>query len=439
MPNCDCLIQAPWIAPVEPPGQLLQNHALIIDQGNIVAVLPAADAAQRYDAKQQVDLPHHVLLPGLVNAHTHSPMTLLRGLADDLPLMTWLKEHIWPAEGRWVGETMVRDGTRLAVAEMLRSGTTCFNDMYFHPDVTAEVAGELGIRANIGLILVDIPSSWAKTTEEYLNRGMAVFERFRKHPLLHFAFAPHAPYSVGDEGLARLQALAAETGLRTHIHVHESRHEVEEAAAQDGRRPLARLERLGLVGSGLMAVHATQLLDAEIALLAERGSHIVHCPESNLKLASGFCPVTRLLEAGVNVALGTDGAASNNDLDMLGEMRTAALLAKGVSGDAAAVSAEQALTMATLNGARALGLEHRIGSLTPGKAADVIAVRLDELASQPMYHPISQVVYTATRQQVSDVWVAGVHLLRNGELLRCKRTQLLETAASWQAKIAVDA
>ncbi len=439
MQHCDCLIQTQWIVPVDPPGTVLTEHALIIDQGRILDLLPATDAAARYHATHQLALPHHVLLPGFVNAHTHTPMVLLRGLADDLPLMTWLKEHIWPAEARWVGEEMVREGTALALAEMIRSGTTCFNDMYFYPNVTAEVAAEVGIRANIGLILVDVPTTWAKSTEEYLAKGMTVYDRFQGHPLLHFALAPHAPYSVGDEGLSAIRATAQQTGLRIHMHVHESRDEVEQAMATNGERPLARLDRLGLVHPGLQAVHATQLDDAEIALLAERRAHVVHCPESNLKLASGFCPVAKLIDAGVNVALGTDGAASNNDLDMLAEMRTAALLAKGVSGDAAAVTAEQALAMATIQGALALGLDDRIGSLTPGKSADFIAVRLDELASQPLFHPISQLVYTATRNQVTDVWVAGKRVLRNGELTGFRRDQLLASATKWQARIAVDA
>jgi 5-methylthioadenosine/S-adenosylhomocysteine deaminase len=362
-------------------------------------------------------------------------MSLLRGLADDLHLMDWLQHHIWPAEGRWVNEEFVHDGTELAIAEMLRGGTTCFNDMYFFPEVTARVAANAGMRATVGLILIDFPTAYAADPDEYLTKGLALHDAYRSHPLIHTAFAPHAPYSVSDAPLDRVRILADELDIPIHMHIHETAHEVEQAVQQSGQRPLARLNALGVVSPALLAVHMTQLTDDEITLCAANSVSVLHCPESNLKLASGFCPVHKLLQAGINVALGTDGAASNNDLDMLGELRSAALLAKAVSGDASAVPAYQALRMATLNGAIALGLGEQIGSLVPGKWADICAVRLDDIEATPLYHPLSQLVYASSRHQVSDVWVAGEHLLKERALTRMDEADILRRTRIWQARI----
>jgi 5-methylthioadenosine/S-adenosylhomocysteine deaminase len=435
MISVDTLIQARWVIPIEPEGVAHEHHAIAVRDGDIVEIGPAETLRSRYQARELVELPHHAVLPGFVNAHTHAAMTLLRGLADDLPLMEWLNQHIWPAEGKWVGPEFVRDGVSLAIAEMLRGGTTCFNDMYFFPEDAARVIKDSGMRACVGLILIDFPSAYASHADEYLSKGLRLHDDLRGHGLITVAFAPHAPYTVSDEPLARIRTLSDELDLPVHMHVHETQHEVEQALATDGRRPLARLQALGLVSPRLLAVHATQLLPTEIDLLAETGAHVIHCPESNLKLASGICPVTALLKAGVNVALGTDGAASNNDLDMLGELRTAALLAKGASGDATAVPAATALRMATLNGAKALGLDDRIGSLLPGKAADLIALDLSGVALQPVYDPISQIVYAATRDQVTDVWVAGRRLLHQRRLTTLDEPLLLSSAAAWRAKI----
>ena len=363
-------------------------------------------------------------------------MSLLRGVADDLPLMDWLQNHIWPLEQQWVSESFVKDGTDLAIAEMLRSGTTCFNDMYFFPNITAKQAVQAGIRASIGLVVFDFPTVWAQNSDEYLEKGLALYDQLRGQPLLTATFSPHAPYTVSDQPLEKIRTLADELELPVHIHVHETRHEVEQALLEQGQRPLQRLHKLGLVNPSLLAVHMTQLDADDIALMAEAGAHIVHCPESNLKLASGFCPIAQCIAAGVNVALGTDGAASNNDLDMLGEMRTAALLAKAVADNASAVPAMTALRMATINGAKALGLENEIGSLTIGKAADVIAIDCSDLESQPLFNPISQLVYATDRKQVSDVWVAGKRLLKARQLTTINRDELLEKVASWQQRLA---
>jgi 5-methylthioadenosine/S-adenosylhomocysteine deaminase len=432
----DTLIHPQWIVPVDGDERVLEGHSLALDGGRIRALLPTSEAKLQMSAAAELELRGHLLIPGLVNAHTHAAMTLLRGLADDLPLMTWLNQHIWPAESRWVSDEFVHDGTQLAMLEMLRGGTTCFNDMYFFPEVTARAAAAAGVRANVGLIVIDFPSAWAENADEYLHKGLEVRDQFRDHPLVHTAFAPHAPYSVGDAPLSRVATLAEELDVPVHMHVHESRDEVLQGLRDHGKRPLARLEELGLLSPRLLAVHMTQLDPEEIEQFARNGAHVIHCPESNLKLASGTCPVaSRLVPAGINCALGTDGAASNNDLDMLGEMRSAALVAKGDARSASALPAYQVLRMATLNGARALGLEQETGSLEPGKSADLVAVDLGWPETQPIYHPVSQLVYACSRSQVRHVWVAGRHLLRDGEPVTLDAREILARAREWGERI----
>ena len=435
MQSVDTLVEARWVIPVEPEGVVLERHTVVVDDGRIRAILPHGEARSGYSAHQIVELGEHVVLPGLVNAHTHAGMTLMRGLADDVPLMRWLKDHIWPVESRWVGDEFVRDGTMLAVAEMLRGGTTCFNDMYFYPADAGRAAAAAGMRCVVGMIVLDFPTVWAGGADEYLARATEVHDEFRSHPLVDTAFAPHAPYTVSDAPLERIRTLADELDVPVHIHLHETRGEVESAVAASGARPFARLDRLGLVTPRLVAVHMTELEESEIERIAECGAHVVHCPESNLKLASGFCPVAKLLAAGVDVALGTDGAASNNDLDMIQEMRTASLVAKAVARDATAVPAHRAISMATIAGARALGRDDEIGSLVPGKAADMIAVDLGAVETQPVYDAASQIAFSASRRQVSDVWVAGRVLLRNGALLTVDEDRLLERAVVWRRRI----
>ena len=431
----ELLIHAEWVIPVDPAG-VLERHSIAVDGGRIAAIMPRAQALDEIDATHTLDLPGHALIPGLVNAHTHSPMSLFRGLADDLPLMTWLNEHVWPAEARWVHEEFVADGSRLSIAEMLRSGTTCFNDMYFYPDVTARVATHAGIRAMVGLIVVDFPSAWADSIDTYFDKALALHDQLRNDPLVHTAFAPHAPYSVSDAPLQRALRLSNELDLPIHMHVHETTAEVASGLERYGCRPLERLRRMGLITPGLIGVHMTQLEDEEIELYAQQGAKVVHCPQSNLKLASGHCPVTRLREAGITVALGTDGAASNNDLDMFAEMQTAALLSKGLCGDACALPADQVLAMATLDGARALGIETVTGSLSVGKSADIVAVDLAQPETQPVYNPVSQIVYAAGREQVRHVWVSGRHLLNNRALTSIDLDEALTRAATWRDRIA---
>ncbi|HWU69574.1 MAG TPA: TRZ/ATZ family hydrolase [Stenotrophobium sp.] len=435
MQTIDLLVLPRWLVPMEPAATVLEHHALAVDGGRILAVLPTGEALSRYQARETLTLSSHALMPGLVNSHTHSAMTLLRGLADDLPLMDWLQNHIWPAEGAHVSERYCEDGVRLAAAEMIRSGTTCFNDMYFFPDVTAAVATEAGLRATVGLIAFDFPTLWARTPDEYIHKGVELHDALRGNPLVRTIFAPHAPYTVSDAPLLKIRQLANELGIGIHMHLHETAGEVADAVKSGGKRPWQRLKELELLGPDFIAVHMTQMTAQEIAEAAQFGVSVVHCPESNLKLASGFCPAQKLLDAGVNLALGTDGAASNNDLDMLGEIRSAALLAKGVAGDARALPAAQALHAATLAGARTLGLDRETGSLAAGKSADFIAVNLDSPGTQPVYSVLSQLVYAANRDQVSDVFVAGRALMRERRLLTLDEPAILARALEWQQKI----
>jgi 5-methylthioadenosine/S-adenosylhomocysteine deaminase len=349
--------------------------------------------------------------------------------------MTWLGQHIWPLEQRFVGELFVRDGTDLAIAEMIRGGVTTFNDMYFFPDITAQRVVRSGLRATLGMILVDFPTAWASGPDEYFEKGLSLRDEYLHDPWVQFAFAPHAPYSVSDAPLKRVATLAAELDLPVHMHVHETLDEITQSIEKFGARPLQRLQQLDLLGPHFMAVHMTQLIEKEIELIAESGATIVHCPESNLKLASGFCPIAQLDAQGINIAIGTDGAASNNDLDMLGEMRTAALLAKGVAGDASAVPAARALRMATLGGAKALGRDADLGSLEVGKWADIAAIKLDDIETQPLFNPLSDLIYAAGRHQVSDVWVGGKRLLKDRELTTLDLQELKSRIAHWRHQL----
>lgn len=430
----DLLLLPTWLVPVEPAGVVLKEHALGIRDGRIAFIGPRATAL-KLSAREVRELPGMLLSPGLVNAHGHAAMSLFRGLADDLPLMTWLEKHIWPAEAKWVDEAFVRDGTDLAIAEQLKGGITCFSDMYFYPKVASECVHNSGMRAQIAVPILDFPIPDASTADEALRQGIELFGDLKHHPRIRITFGPHAPYTVSDANLEKIRVIAEELDAAIHMHVHETAHEVQQAVEQTGERPLARLGRLGLLGPRFQAVHMTQISEDDLALLVESNTSVIHCPESNLKLASGFCPVERLWQAGVNVAIGTDGAASNNDLDLLGETRTAAMLAKAVAGSATALDAHRALRMATLNGARALGLESEIGSLEVGKAADIVAFDLSGLAQQPIYDPVSQLIYATGRDCVKHLWVAGKQLLDDRQLTRMDEQQLTATAIAWGKRI----
>ncbi|MDR3159104.1 MAG: TRZ/ATZ family hydrolase [Zoogloeaceae bacterium] len=430
----DLAIHARWIA--HPSHTLLEQHAVIVANGRIVDILPSRQARERYAPAEAMELDEHLLIPGLINLHAHAAMSLLRGVADDMPLMQWLKARVWPLEAALLSPRFIAEGTELACAEMLMGGVTCFNDMYFFPEAAAEAAVSIGMRAVLGVTVLEFPSAYAHDAADYLDKGLAARDVWREHPLLRFCLAPHAPYSVSDASFERIQTLAAQLELPIHLHVHETAEEIRRHLEEHGCRPLHRLDRLGILGPQLIGAHAVHLLADEIATLARNNCNIAHCPASNLKLGSGFAPIAELLEQGVNVGLGTDGAASNNRLDILAEMRLASLLAKGASGDARCLPAWQALDMATINSARALGMEEEIGGIAIGKRADLVAVRMDALALSPCFDPISHLVYAAGREDVSHVWVDGCCRILDKMLLHGEKTSSLKNCARlWQNRV----
>ena len=434
------LICPEWIAPVAPRPDVLSGHAVVVDADRISAVLPKDVALALHPDAERVDLPGHLLVPGLVNLHTHVAMTLLRGIGDDLALRPWLEDRIWPLERALVSPEFVFDGAMIGCAEMLLGGTTCFNDMYFHPEQVAAAAAVFGMRASLGIIVFEFPSSYGTGPQDYLRKGLELRDRLRDDPLVSFCLAPHAPYTVSDDSFRQVASLAAETGMRIHCHVHETVQEVVDSLAQTGRRPLRRLADLGILGPELIAVHMVHVDDADLELLASHGASVAHCQQSNLKLASGIARSSRMRELGINVGIGTDGAASNNRLDLLLEGRTAALVAKGVTGDATAWSAHETLEAMTLGGARALGLDDRIGSIEPGKAADLVAVDLTHLQTLPVFDPVSQLIYAAGREQVADVWISGRAVVRKRQLaegpVRTRLDEVVGRCRIWHNRIA---
>ncbi len=436
----DLIIQARWLCPIVPSNTLLEYQAVVIQSGKIIDICPIVHAISQYEAIETVQLNGHVLIPGLINLHTHAAMSLMRGLADDLPLMPWLEQHIWPAEQKLVSPGFVHDGTLLACAEMLAGGVTTFNDMYFYPESAAEACLNMGMRGNLGLAVLEFATQYANDAEGYIQRGLEARDHLRGESLMSFSFAPHAPYTVSDTTFERIMTLAEQVDIGVHTHMHETEQEIIDSERMHGLRPLARLANLGLLGPNLALAHCVYLEDAEIELLAEHGSSIAHCPTSNLKLASGIAPIARYAKHGVNIGLGTDGAASNNRLDMFAEMRLAALLAKGQSGDATAIYEYQALEMATINGAKALGLDDKIGSIEIGKLADLTAVKLTGIETQPCFDPASHLVYAAGREHVSHVWVNGdlkFHRPKGGEGVyqNVEPQELLDIIAKWQTKL----
>ena len=432
----DCLVEAKWIIPVEPAETVLHQHAIAIDKGIILDLLPACQARLQYQPRQFVTLNSHVIIPGLVNLHTHAAMTLMRGMADDLPLMSWLNDHIWPTENRFADNQFVWDGTQLACAEMIKSGITCFNDMYFFPESSTDAAIAAGLRANIGMVVIDFPTNYASDADDYLSKGLTLRDQYQHHPLLSFCFAPHAPYTVSDKTFRRIITYAEQLGIPIHTHLHETRDEIRISMETHGMRPIERMHQLGLLGPNLIAVHMIHLTDHEIKLIQRYDCNVSHCPSSNMKLASGFAPVPQLLDHNINVGLGTDGAASNNRLDVLEEMRQAALIAKATSQLADMLPAHQVLKMATLNGAQALGLGDKIGSLVTGKMADMTAIDLSDVNLSPCYDPTSHLIYCAGREHVSHVWVNGRMLLEGKKLTTLNEQNLRQRAVFWQERIA---
>jgi 5-methylthioadenosine/S-adenosylhomocysteine deaminase len=401
------IIEARWVLPVVPSHTLLAHHAVVIDADEIISISPIAVAHEQYQANETIKLVRHVLMPGLINLHTHAAMSLMRGLADGLALKPWLEEHIWPAEAKLISPEFVYDGTVLAAAEMLSGGVTTFNDMYFFPESSAEASIQMGMRANLGLVVIEFPTQYANDAEAYIKRGLDARDHFRDEALVSFSFAPHAPYTVSDATFQRIATLANQVNIGVHTHLHETQEELKQSEATYGLRPLSRLANMDLLGPNVTFAHCVHLDDVEMRMIAEHGCSVAHCPSSNLKLASGIAPINQYVKHGINVGLGTDGAASNNRLDIFTEMRLAALLAKGESGDATAIPAQIALEMATINGAKALGLEDKIGSIEVGKLADLTAVSFADIEMQPCFNPLSHLVYVAGREHVTHVWVGG--------------------------------
>jgi 5-methylthioadenosine/S-adenosylhomocysteine deaminase len=435
MQSVNQVIHTRWLITCEEENKILENHALVMKEGLITDILPSEKAAIKYPSTETHHYPDHVIMPGFVNSHTHIAMNLFRGLADDLALMDWLNNHIWPAEKAWVSHQFVYDASLLAMAEMIRSGTTCFNDMYFFLQATAEAAELAGIRANIGITVIGMPTTWAKTFAEYIAKGLEFYNQYKNHPLIKTTFAPHAIYTVSDPELIKIRELAEQHDLKINMHVQETAEEIKQSMALTKLRPLRRLHNLGLISPRLIAIHMTQIDKEDLEILAAHKPNIVHCPESNMKLASGISPLAQLKALGINVALGTDGAASNNDLNMFSEMRSASFLSKVSTENPVATSAAEVLRMATLHGAKALGLDKITGSLTIGKAADFIAIDLNRIETLPHYHPASALVYNVAREQVTDVWVAGKQLMRNRELLTLDEAAIKAKAVAWQQKI----
>lgn len=435
MQSVDHIVHAQWIITCEEKNQILNQHALVIHEGIIQAILPSKDVKNHYQATVTHDYSSHAIIPGLINSHTHLGMSYLRGIADDLALMNWLNHYIWPAEKKFVSASFVYDGTSLGIAELIRSGTTCFNEMYFFMNDTARATEKAGIRGLIGMTVINFPTNWAKNFDEEIHKGIEFLETFKNHPLIGMTVAPHAIYTVPEEPLLRIKEIAEDYHLKINMHVNETADEIKQSLAKTGLTPLKRLERVGLISERLIAIHMTQVDEEDFEILKNGKPNIVHCPLSNMKLASGTCPVSKLQALGLNVALGTDSSASNNDLNMISEMRFAAMLAKHMDQDPESLSAEKILKMATINGAKALGIDHITGSLKQGKSADFAAINLDELESLPLYHPLSQIIYAVSRYQVEHVWVAGKQLMKNRELLTLDEKELKAKANEWGKKI----
>lgn len=436
MQHIDTLICCRWIIPIEPHNVYLEHHAVAIQQGKIIDLLPNEIAEQRYSAQKKLTLSQHALLPGLINCHTHSPMTLLRGFADDRALMDWLENYIWPAEKKWMNDEFCYDGTRLAILEMVRGGTTCFNENYFYPQAIAKAVHDMKVRAAIGSTIIDFALHYAKTAADYVKVTEELYQSWHRHPLITVAIAPQGPYSVSDETFAKIRAFTEKYPIKIHLHLHETDDEIQHSLRHYQQRPIQRIAKLGLLSEQTQCIHMTQITPEDIKRLQQTGAHIVHCPQSNLKLASGFSPIKQFMHANLNIGIGTDGAASNNDLDLFNEVQTAALLAKAVAKDPTTLNAAEALRMATLNGAKVMGLDHQIGSIEKNKMADLIAVDLSTSNTQPIYNPISNLVYAAQQRQVSHVWIAGNLLLENTHFTLWNENEIISKSIEWQNKIA---
>ncbi|MDA1073650.1 MAG: TRZ/ATZ family hydrolase [Proteobacteria bacterium] len=429
--RCETLLTCRWLLPVAPQNRVFENMAIAITGDQILAVGKADAIVKNWRADNTVELNHHAVLPGLINAHGHAAMTLLRGMAEDKPLQAWLKETIWPVERAHMSEEFVRDGTRLAIAEMLSHGTTTFADMYFFPEVAADLADQIGMRAQIAFPIMDFANAWSDDVSECFHKGLSLRDRYKNHARVVVGFGPHSAYTVKQADLQQILIYAEEIDAPIQIHLHENAEEVAEAQKRVGRSWITYLNDLGLLTRRLQAVHMTCTTPDELDLISATGVSVVHCPRSNLKLSSGACSITDMQDRSINVALGTDGAASNNSLDMFGEMRLAALLAKHQTGRADAGQVAMILHMATLGGATALGIDAHTGSIEAGKAADLVAVDLSGLAFAPVYDPMVQIIHGNSGNAVTDVWVAGRRLIADGRHQSLDLAETIARANQW--------
>jgi 5-methylthioadenosine/S-adenosylhomocysteine deaminase len=432
----DWIWSARYVITMDARRRVIDDGAIAVRGERIVAVAPQAEIDRRYTAVQRLDRPEALIAPGLINAHTHAPMSLLRGLADDVSLQDWLRKFIFPAEARNVTPDFVRWGTRLACLEMLLSGTTTFTDMYYFEDTVAEETRRAGLRGVLGETIIGFPAPDAKTPEKALRFAERYVQRFRNDPLILPAVAPHALYTNSEQTLKSSRALADRYGVPLLIHVAETRHERDDAIAQWSKSPVQLLDSWGVLSGRTLAAHAVWIDDRDIATLKARATGVAHCPSSNMMLASGVAPVVKMLAAGLNVGLGTDGpAGSNNDLDLVQEIALAAKLQKVSTGDPRSLTAMQALGMATMGGARALGLDKEIGSLEPGKRADAITMRLDVPNAVPIYDIVAQLVYALKGADVRDAMVNGRLLLRDRRALTLDQPAILAKAAEYGVKV----
>ena len=423
------------VVTMNPSRQVIQNGAVAIDGTDIVAIGPTAEVTSRFRARERLDATGQIVLPGLINTHTHAPMVLYRGLADDLALSEWLEKYIFPAEAKTVSPAFVRAGTRLAALEMIQSGTTTFADMYYFEEEIAKETKAAGLRGVLGQTIIQFPVADAKTPAEGLARAEKFITAFKNDPLITPAVAPHAIYTVDAASLRAARELSRRHNVPTLIHLAETQDEAKNAETEHKLSPVGYLESLGFLGPGVLVAHGVWVSEPDIALLAMRRVGISHNPESNMKLASGTAPVPAYLRADAAIGLGTDGAASNNDLDMFEAMRVASLLQKLQSGDPRAVSAKTALEMATIRGARALGMESRIGSLEIGKRADLILVDVTGARQTPMYDPVSHLVYVARGDDVRTTIVNGRILMRDRKALTLNEPDVIRDARAWADKV----
>jgi len=434
--SADLILEPSWLLPMAPARTVLTGHSVAILGAQIVAIGPTQAIREQFHTTANLRLDGQLLMPGLVNAHGHAAMVLLRGLAEDLPLDSWLRTRIWPLEARWMSSEFVADGVALALIEMLKSGTTCFSDMYFYPEVTASAVRDCGMRAQITFPLIDFANAWSKSAAEGFRKGLALHDAYRDDPLIRIGFGPHSAYALRDDDLIKTLTLADEIDAPIHMHLNETAHEVAAARRDLGRSHIQHLADIGMLVPRLQAVHLTQIDDAELELLIEGGVRAIHCPQSNLKLGSGIADIARMRRRGLVVGLGTDGAAANNSLDLFTEARIAALLAKTVSGNPATLDAFEALELTTLGSARALGLDATIGSIELGKAADLISIDLTHSGALPVHRPESTLLYTASGSHVRNVWIAGRRLICDGQATTLDETDIRARATAWSSRLA---